>query len=135
MTVEGSAITKALHKKSKLQGCAQESSNAESVGQCQPRVCFETLGGKMPGEIVRNRHGSWPRQLHAAERNRLATHDVIHEPRPGISTFVVRERVLERNLTAAVQEDKWYLFADTHRMPKALGTSPPPPVESSHKQV
>jgi hypothetical protein len=31
--------------------------NAESVGQCQPRVCFETLGSKMPGQIVRNPEG------------------------------------------------------------------------------
>ena len=25
--------------------------NAESVGQCQPRVCFETLGQKCPGRL------------------------------------------------------------------------------------
>jgi hypothetical protein len=29
-----------------------KSSNAESVGQCQPRVCFETLGSKnAPGRL------------------------------------------------------------------------------------
>jgi len=32
----------------------RKASNAESVGQCQPRVCFETLGTKMHREIVRN---------------------------------------------------------------------------------
>src|SRR5258705_12073734 len=45
---------KALDTKSKIHGCVQKPGNAESVGQCQPRVCFETLGSKMPGEIVRN---------------------------------------------------------------------------------
>jgi hypothetical protein len=31
--------------------------NAESVRQFQPRVCFETLGSRMPEEIVRNPEG------------------------------------------------------------------------------
>ena len=31
--------------------------NAESVGQCEPRVCFETLGSNITVEIVRNPEG------------------------------------------------------------------------------
>jgi hypothetical protein len=31
--------------------------NAESVGEFQPRVCFETLGVRMPQETLRNSEG------------------------------------------------------------------------------
>jgi hypothetical protein len=60
----GRLVRWALHKKSKLQGCEQESSNAESVAMSaqagSPRgqpawggsVCFETLGAKMPGDCA-----------------------------------------------------------------------------------
>jgi hypothetical protein len=44
-------------KSRKIRGCIQKSSNAESVGECQPRVCLETLGSEMPEEISRNPEG------------------------------------------------------------------------------
>ena len=50
-TVQETTRRGPLHQKSKIHGCVQESSNAESVGQYQPRVCFETLGSKCPGRL------------------------------------------------------------------------------------
>ncbi len=47
-------LDEALHNKLKNQGCVQKSNNAESVGECQPRVCFETLGLELLEEIARN---------------------------------------------------------------------------------
>jgi hypothetical protein len=43
-----------LHTEAKIQLVRPKWCNAEGVRQCQPRVCFETLGSNCLREIIRN---------------------------------------------------------------------------------
>jgi hypothetical protein len=47
----------------------QESSNAESVGQFQPRVCFETLGAKMSRRLFATLQGLRGFAVNKRQRN------------------------------------------------------------------